>query len=172
MIMEVVMNDASTLREEAISWMSRDKWQYYLTLNLNRGLPRWKATNAFGEFCQRVDRQLLGPKYAKYPERRVLVWGIPEHIRSNIHFHGLMKIDQIVEFSKLTSLVEESWKSVVSSGTTDLQKIYDLRPLVRYMTKEFVRPNHFERIVFSEDFWPSDENYRAPKDLPNRQLFP
>ena len=166
------MNGTGTLREQTINWMSRDKWQYYLTLNFNRSVPKWKATNAFGEFCQRLDRQLLGPKYAKYSDRRVLIWGIPEHIRSNIHFHSLMKIDQIIEFSKLTNVVGKSWTSVVSSGTTDLQKIYDVRPLVRYMTKEFVKPNHFDRIVFSEDFWPPDENYRAPKNLHNKQLLP
>jgi len=166
------MNNVRVMREETADWMSQEKWRYYLTLNFNRAVPGWKATDAFGEFCQRVDRQLLGPKYAKYPDRRVLVWGIPEHIRSNIHFHSLMKIDQIIEFAKLTNLVSDSWRSVVSSGTTDLQKIYDVRPLVRYMTKEFVRPNHFDRIVFSEDFWPPDESYRAPKNLPNKQLFP
>lgn len=147
--------DPRELRNEFVHWLSITPWDYFVTLNLNRPTTYPVARKHFKNFCQRVDRKLVGPRYWKQSDERALIIALPEHIDSNLHLHCLMMCrgKHHVSRRQATNLILPSWKEVILSGTAQVQDIPEKYTLAQYVTKELSRKGQYEKVILSSEFW-------------------
>ena len=142
------------LRKALVAWLSSGEWHYYATLNFNRTSSVVGARNRFRRLCQKLDRQLLGPKYQRYRERRTLIIAFQEHVDSNFHLHCLVafRTKDIPSLARIADLISRAWREEVASGTVDVQECSELKSLASYITKETWRESHYCGFVISDEF--------------------
>ena len=122
--------------------------------------PEWAITSIFNGptslasgqkalrgFHARLDRALLGRNWQRQPaeQRSFCIWQ-PEHIASNLHYHGCMRIPQGKE-EKFLTIAQGIWKKLVPSGAMDINPITDISGWAHYITKEAV-----EGFIISTEF--------------------
>jgi len=106
-----------------------------------------------GKLCGRVDRAVLGKKFAsRLPQERTDGIFFIEHIGSNIHAHGLLRVPN-TSLETLDKLTRKQWHRVCRDGKYDLQEIYDCAGVASYCTKEMIRFGFSpDQIAFTRDF--------------------
>ena len=147
------------LRNAWIDWIDEHQWDDYLTVNFNCASTITSGKQQFGKLCQRIDSFLLGPRYRKQVANRTFIIAFPEHVRSNFHYHCLVKYNCIGRGSHPISkhILQYYWKQLVPSGTIHLQDAYDASGAARYSTKECGSFDRLNDIIVSSEFWPSGE---------------
>lgn len=122
--------------------------QYFVTLATNQDGTIPGIRKRAKDFCARMDRKLLGPSWSKKPaEERTDGVFFVEHVRSNIHLHGLLRFPSGTrEGLPMTSALV--WKKLCPSGTIDFQPINDLPHGVAYCMKELLLPGHTDEQFF------------------------
>ena len=145
------------VRKGVEQWMHDPRWTHFLTLCENRETTLSAAERHFRTFCACVDECFLGRRYSSKPDLRQLIVVFPEHLESNLHFHGMMEIkpSKRVPMSEVEAVLLSEWKKVVVSGSIDVQKIYDASGLARYMTKELKSQGSDYKMLMSNMYWPS-----------------
>lgn len=144
------------LRNEFVHWLSIAPWDFFLTLNLNRESTYVAGRTHFKNFCQRLDRKTVGPRYWNRSEKRAVIIALPEHMDTNFHLHCLVnfRLNNRVSRRSAEGHFESSWNEVIASGSTHLSRIPEKYTLARYVTKELSRKSHYEKVILSSEFWP------------------
>ena len=134
--------------------------QYAVTLATNRtmsldhgGLPvRGKDLHQSVRSCMaRLDRLLLGPRWTKKENQRTHGLLLPEHLSSNTHLHGVLRVDPsqidrfenalVDAFDPRTGEIVKAlplWKDVVPSGSSCICRLSNGSGWSTYITKETI----------------------------------
>lgn len=151
--------DTQRVRNGWIDFVRRNNFTDFLTLNFNRRATPMMGRTQLGHFLQRLDRYLIGPRYAKHVGRRTFGLAFPEHVTSNFHFHCPLKFNHPSPMANpsFKDLVSLFWKQEVPSGTTDIRPIYDSAGLARYISKELLKLERFQNVILFSEFWPEGD---------------
>lgn len=126
---------------------------FYLTLTDPTEPHLSLMREKLGKLCGRIDRAVLGKKFVRHlPHERTDGIFFIEHIGSNIHAHGLLRVPNtsLEEFDALTKM---QWHRVCRDGKYDLQTVYDCAGIASYCTKEMTRFGfNPDQIAFTRDF--------------------
>ncbi len=112
-----------------------------------------------GKLCGRIDRAVLGKKFARrLPHERTDGIFFIEHVDSNIHAHGLLRVPN-ASFEEFDALTKMQWHRVCRDGRYDLQEVYDCAGVARYCAKEMTRFGfNPEQVAFTRDFMKQTPN--------------
>ncbi len=134
--------------------MRKYDWDYFITANFNRA-TNWEGTRRnLKDWHARVDRQLLGGRWAKKTKQRTFFIACSEGGETNLHWHLLAKVADGKQ-ERFENCAAELWKQMVKSGSLDVQKLHAKPDEVRtanYTTKELWRDEAIEHFVLSTEF--------------------
>ena len=107
-------------------------------------------------FHASLERKLLGKYFYRKPAKdRIKSICFPEHIDSNVHYHGIFSIPKRYH-DKFTNLAIMSWLKICKSGhleilplITDDQRIGK----INYCHKEIFKLQNYESFVLHSEFW-------------------
>ena len=92
-----------------------------LATNEKAGLSISRALRDLDEFVKHMDKYSVGPRYHKKPaEFRCVLIAAPEHLDSNLHYHGVLQPGRFPDGCDLRDYVAEServWKHLVKGGS-------------------------------------------------------
>lgn len=148
--------ERAATREALVEWILEQEPTHFLTLNFNETVEEQMARRLLGKFLQRIDRKLLGPRYAKLPHRRTWAIAFSEHPSSNFHWHCICRFDRQkrLKTRDLKTTAGSTWEEMWSRGQLDLQRIsYSSNLLMKYVTKDMFRDGNYNRFVISSEFW-------------------
>ena len=132
--------------------------QYAVSLACNRTIP-WNnggrpvpgkdLQQCIRSFLMRLDRALLGPKWAAKADKRTHGLLLPEHLASNSHLHGALRVDPSCVDKFENALVDALdpktgeivqclplWKDVIPSGSSCIRRLSNGSGWSNYVTKE------------------------------------
>ncbi|WP_144404580.1 hypothetical protein [Belnapia sp. F-4-1] len=107
----------------------------FVTLAFNRAIVHESAADRLTAFLARMDRKLLGPKWASQDaSRRTQHISVLENPRTNPHIHLLVKPakNNAWAFAKRVGPI---WRKLVVSGSIDVQPVTDLAGAINYVAK-------------------------------------
>ena len=149
------------LAKALVTWLNALNFTHFLTLTFNTSdyhKPQDTlqfARNQLRDFHKRLDRRLLGSRwYKKSKEQRTFFIAFPEKIATNMHYHLLVRINDVNE-KKFNECAEKIWKTVVPSGTFDckiLRHAPDAKGYASYVTKEQHKVMNFNHTIVSTEF--------------------
>jgi hypothetical protein len=153
--------DLKILRPHYVSWMARWRWTHFITLATNdhdqrlspdamcRLLKSWDA---------RMNRRLIGPKWAKRPDERLFAFYFLEKCVVNPHWHGLVMLDEPDRMKRGTQSLllrldaESVWKKLNRSGSVDVQAVDESDGVRRYVAKGLADEIQYSSIVVPRGF--------------------
>ena len=106
-----------------------------------------------------MNRKLVGKRWAKRPNQRMISFFFLENPNSNIHWHGLIKFsaeNKIPIFEQQHIFdwhADLTWRQLVPKGTVNIQQVEDQRSLVRYVTKMLPYSVSYESFVLPGEFY-------------------
>lgn len=126
---------------------------YFVTFNFNRRLRTLNAQNSIKHFMNSAQREVLGARWYKKPEcQRLALIAIPEHIETNLHYHGFLRagteVDDVNKWTEdvIHAVFPRKWKEVEKKGSINIQRIYDLDECVNYVKKEMWKKENTDSI--------------------------
>lgn len=99
---------------------------YFITFVFNTNISPESAQKRIDFWCQKINRKIAGPRWHKKDRSDLLqIFFNAEHINSNIHYHGLIKLPNNNTWSKwkLLWLMHTLWAKLSPAGNIDLKKI-------------------------------------------------
>jgi hypothetical protein len=144
----------SDLREGFVELMAHTiQPNVFLTLVTNAEGSPMKLRRAIKDLLARLDRALLGPKWQKQSkDQRTEGVFIIEHVESNIHAHGMLRLPSFDE-AEIYMTVGTFWNKLCPSGNSCFRLLEDALVCARYCTKEMDMPWFSgEQIVCTWDF--------------------
>lgn len=128
----------------------------FVTLVTNGTWELPKMQRAIKAFVGCVDHSLLGRTWCRKPlDCRAEGMFFIEHVKSNTHAHGLLRLPQrhLDDQRDLKTLFEQHWHKFAPGGSLDFQVLYDAVGCADYCTKE-MKFGHFtgEQMVCTWDF--------------------
>lgn len=149
-----------------IQWMKFKRWDFFVTLNFNCNSNIIAARTHFRRFCQRLDRRVLGPGWARDISRRTEIVAVPEHMSSNFHFHCLVR--QRGNFAlpegRFQKHIAVCWGGVIGSGSCDVRPVGDSGRRAAYMAKELWKKENYEAFLISPEAPSSASSTRATSE--------
>lgn len=138
-------------------------WSHFVTLTTNEPSRTSKSStptfdtvlaserfmaDRLHNFDARVNRALIGPKWAQRPQQRIEAICILEKPASNPHWHLVVNVRSGCSKGELADVVRKAWGDLVPAGSTKVQSICDMGALSNYIlkTKPFMDGAH--RIFF------------------------
>lgn len=143
-------------RQQLIKFVLSREPTHHLVLCFNDTVGIAYSRRTLGKFFQRLDRQLLGPRYWKYECRRADMVCFIEHLETNTHWHCLGSLDPNFQGSdnRLECIVQEHWKTLSRPGKASLDVITRTpKRLASYVTKELGKPERYEAFALTSEFW-------------------
>lgn len=133
-------------------------FQLFITLATNSyGSGHPPMLDLYKAWDARVNRALLGRRWAKKKDKRLVIFATLEKPTKNPHWHLLVSIqedppkrDQTRK--RLHTLSGEIWETLCPRGTTDVQEIWDQAGIIKYVAKELDNPLQFESLVLPGQF--------------------
>ena len=133
---------------EFITFLRNQPVSHFVTLVFNEQRALSLAHRKLIDWHARVDRALLGPKWAKREKSdRTLFFAFPEHIQTNIHYHLLVRPALTRTQIAFEEIAVTAWNDLVPAGGVSVLPITRKRGVVHYATKDIFR--NFEHAVFS-----------------------
>ncbi|MBT4116281.1 MAG: hypothetical protein HOE84_07635 [Rhodospirillaceae bacterium] len=146
-------------RRELAAWLVQLKPEVFVTLNFNRETTVQGGWKTLKEFHARLDRKFLGTDWSTRGFERSDFIFFPENIQTNFHYHGLGVLPVNAErytTQSLRVIINDIWKALVPSGTTDFQLITaSPEILANYVTKQVSHDASRAGYITSREFWPS-----------------
>lgn len=151
--MEYDYGHKKRLRQAWVEFVEAFEPNFYITLTDPTEPHLATMREKLGRLCGRIDRALLGKKFARHlPVERTDGIFFIEHIGSNIHAHGLLRVPK-ASFDELGALTKMQWHRVCRDGKFDLQEVYDCAGVASYCTKEMTRFGfNPDQVAFTRDF--------------------
>ncbi len=134
--------------------LARKDWDYFVTANLNRQTNWQGARRLLRDWHARLDRKLLGGRWARKTEQRTLFIAFYEGAETNEHWHMLLKATK-AKNEIFENEAARLWEGLVASGSLDIQKLATQDDALRvggYITKELWKQDAVERFVVSTEF--------------------
>lgn len=128
-----------------------------LTFDTVLAAERFMADRLYN-FEARVNRALIGPKWARRPQQRIEAICILEKPASNPHWHLLVNVRSGRCRGNLVDIVQKAWGNLVPVGSTEVQPISDMGALSNYILKTKPFMGGGDRLFFLPS-WPAS-NYR------------
>jgi len=147
-----------------IGFYAKQGFTHVLTLCWNADVraPRTRrkvsleqARRDVGAMLAGVDRRLVGTKFNRKPDRRTRAVFFFEHVDSNIHAHGLLRVerDRLLSFHRLFPHSRGGcWNKVVPSGSYRLEILDDVRTTVGYLLKEQHLASDTRMTLWADEF--------------------
>lgn len=136
------------LEREFIAFLLNQPVSHFVTLVFNEPRALSLAHRKLRDWHARIDRALLGPKWAKRERSdRTLFFAFPEHIETNIHYHLLVRPALTRTQFAFEDIAVTAWSDLVPAGDVTVFPITQKRGVVHYVTKDIFR--NFEHAVFS-----------------------
>jgi len=145
------------LRRDSFSeWLSDPSYNIALTLNFNSPVSLVNARGAVKKLFGVVDRKLLGARFNRYTTGRVDGVFVFEHLKSNIHAHGLLQVDprSVDRFASIFPTDGRgSWSEIWKAGTQCLRHAHDPAGFAGYLAKEQFASSAPETMLFLREFY-------------------
>lgn len=112
---------------------------------------------AIGQCFAKVERALLGRQFTRDPARRITGIFVFEHAQSNLHAHGLLRVqpDRIAEFAQMFPATQRGiWTEVWAPGSQWTTFAHDPGGFADYLSKELRASSSPDAMFFLEDFFP------------------
>ena len=127
-------------------------------LIFNADISLRSACRKIKHFDTQVHRKLVGKYFYKKPaDQRIISICFPEHIDSNLHYHGVFRVpEQFHDKFQITAIL--AWLRVCQSGhltISGLQNPSDIHQATNYCLKEIYKIQNYEHFVLSSEFWSS-----------------
>lgn len=155
-------------------WLDHPSLNVAMTLNFNPRPPRkserevetpvlnspitlTNAKKAIGRCFAKVDRNLLGRQFTKDRDRRITGIFVFEHAHSNIHAHGLLRVqpERIDQFAQMFPPTQRGiWTEVWAPGSQRTTFAHDPGGFAAYFAKEQRASSSPDAMFFLEDFFP------------------
>ena len=138
-------------------WMDDPSLNVAMTLNFNSEISLENARKAIGRCFRDVDRRLLGTKFTKWRHERITGIFAFEHLQSNLHAHGLLRVKpgRITRFAEMFPDTQRGiWTEVWAPGSQFTTYAYDPAGFAFYFTKEQRASSLPETTLFLEEFFP------------------
>jgi hypothetical protein len=145
------------LRKELREMLQRHTYSHAVTLALNEpGTSTERARRLLKAWDARVNSDLLGPRWHKKPDERVLWYAFLESPRQNPHWHILAEVcpdrprskEWIDRFPTASTI---AWWSVSRSGSLDVQSCNSWAA-IKYTTKDLIDNMSYECFVSHMEF--------------------
>ncbi|TRB06346.1 hypothetical protein EXN61_14310 [Agrobacterium tumefaciens] len=151
--MEFIYTESRKLQQAWVDFAKTFEPNFYVTLTDPTEPHLATMKEKLGRLCGRVDRAILGKKFARHlPEQRTDGIFFIEHVGSNIHAHGLLRVPKM-SLDEFEALTKKQWHRVCRDGKYDLQEVYDCAGVASYCTKEITRYGfNPDQIAFTRDF--------------------
>lgn len=126
------------LRDTITGFVASQDWSWAVTAVFNRDTSPAGGRRALKAFHARIDRAFLGRNWQHAPaDRRSFALWFPEHVQSNLHFHGMIRVP--AEFAdRFLTVGAGAWKDLAPAGNLLTKPITDLAYWGGYITKENV----------------------------------
>lgn len=147
------------MRHELRTKLLSYDFTHFITLASNHqplSYPRMREL--LKEWDARVKLELIGPKWVKRPDERLVWFAFPEKLGVNPHWHLIVQVDPHIENvarAERTELLSEigqlHWLRLVRQGSFDCQSV-DSPRVIQYITKMSAGETHFEKFVVFREF--------------------
>ncbi len=143
------------LREKLLDY----DFTHFITLASNHQvLTEGRMRSLLKEWDARVNRDLIGPKWTKRPDERLLWLAFPEKMDVNPHWHMVAQIDPAIDTAtraarttRLSQTAEKLWLGLLPQGSFDCQGV-ESPDVIRYITKMSARERSFDSFIFHREF--------------------
>lgn len=146
----------SRRRQEYARWLGDPSYNIAATLNFNSPVTISNATRCIRRLFGAVDRTLLGSRFNRYTTGRVDGVMVLEHLNSNLHAHGLLKVDRqrLDRFMAMfPSDGRGAWSEIWSAGTQFTTYAHAPSGFASYMAKEQFASSNPETMLFLRNFY-------------------
>ena len=145
--------DHSRRRSEAVQEMLiRVRWTHAVTLTFNHHATSLsRARKCLRDWDARLCRLLLGARWQRKPDERLLWFAFLEGHDYNPHWHLLVEALP-PQFELLEENVERTWTRLVASGSTDVRVVDSRQGAIRYATKMLRNPACYANFCHSIEF--------------------
>jgi hypothetical protein len=148
-----------TRRSAYARWLDDPAFNVAMTLNFNSPVTLTNARKAIGRCFCKVDRTLLGARFQRRRDQRVTGVFTFEHLESNLHAHGLLRVqpDRLDRFARLFPETQRGiWTDVWAPGSQWTGHAHDPAGFAFYIAKEQRASSAPEMMLFLEDFFPTE----------------
>jgi hypothetical protein len=138
-------------------WMDDSSLNVAMTLNFNTDISLGNARRAIGYCFCNVDRRLLGTRFVKRRPERVTGIFAFEHLQSNLHAHGLLRVqpERIKTFFEMFPATQRGiWTQAWAAGTQWTMGTHKPSGFASYLAKEQRASSLPETMLFLEEFFP------------------
>lgn len=148
-----------TRRSAFATWLDDPTLNVAMTLNFNTPVSLANARKAIGRCFCKVDRKLFGTRFQHKREQRLTGVFVFEHLQSNLHAHGLVRVpvDRLGTFASLFPETQRGiWSDVWPAGTQWTTRSSEPAGFAFYMAKEQRASSLPETMLFLEEFFPTE----------------
>lgn len=148
----------STRRQHYARWLDDPAYNIAATLNFNAPISVGNAKQCVSKLFGAVDRKLLGSRFNNYTDGRVGGVLVLEHLQSNIHVHGLLRVEPTRLDRFMTMFPSDGrgvWSNIWKAGTQFVTAAHDPYGFAYYLSKEQFASSAPETMFFLNDFWPN-----------------
>ncbi len=147
-----VYPSSDQLKNATARWIEAFYPNFFVTFNFNRKVYMEKAPGAITRFFNEVQKAIHGPKWYKKANHQIFVAaGMWEHITTNTHLH-VSVIATKAEANFMRRQGDAIWRKLQPQGSFHADSIRAVDKSVGYSLKEYITPEHQERLFI----------YRAP----------
>jgi len=124
------------LQDELRTWLERHTYTHFATLSFNDATTNYYlAKRMLRSWDARICRALLGSRWFKKPDERLVWFATWEKPDSNPHWHLLINALPS-QHEALDEHLERVWTTLVPSGTANLQVVSSQRGAIAYVTND------------------------------------
>lgn len=149
------------LQAAARKWLTDRNYDLFVTLAFNpTRRPSYRNSDAASllsggtararahlrSWDAHTNRRLLGPKWQRLYDERIMGVALLEHPDTNVHWHLLLRNPTRCDTRVFEREARYVWRRITSSGTVDVQNIFESKPIVDYVTKEIQKPKCWENF--------------------------
>src|SRR3954463_5899698 len=124
----------------------------FVTVSFSQNTRFQQARPLLGQWYARLDNHYLGRGWTRQDsDKRTFAVAVPENISTNLHYHCLMRLpawSRTQPIDECAVALDRYWRRLAWGGTCDVELIYDLPRLARYLAKQLVRPGYEQHYLF------------------------
>ena len=148
--------DRREYRTAMEEWLATIDADLFVTLSFAQDAQLGTARPLLGQWFARLDNLYLGRGWARRSsDERTFAIVVPENISTNLHYHCLMRLPswgRTQSIADSTATLDRFWHRLVPRGTCDVELIYDLPRLARYVAKQLVWPGYLDHFLLASEF--------------------
>jgi len=162
--MDCEIYNGKRLRDGMKKLLDDHHWHYFVTANLNSDATWERARSLLRSWHARIDRQLIGPKWARKTDLRTKFIAFFEGEKTNPHWHLMLRLNKR-EYSRFERQAPPIWRELTKSGTMDVKLLLCKRSQLStgsYSPKRIWHKQSYEQFVISSEF--VTDNSNNPKE--------